>query len=656
MDVTVSDPLVGRLLDGRYRVGRRVARGGMATVYVAVDTRLDRTVAVKILHAGLVEDADFVRRFQREARSAARLSHPNVVAVFDQGADDGTPYLTMEYVAGRTLRDALYDEGPMPPERTLELLDQVLQALAAAHEAGIVHRDVKPENVLLGRDDHGDVVKVADFGLARAVSAATNTSTHGLLMGTVSYLAPEQVTHGTADARADVYAAGIMTYEMLVGSKPHEGDSPIQVAYKHVNKDVPEPSKSASDIPAFLDALVLRATARDPAVRPADARVFLRHVRRARAALRDGVDDPELTQDLRAFRRPEQPAAEHTLIAPLEQIRAASAAALSPSVALRPDRLDDGQPADNADVPDPDEPAPAPRAWWLRAPVVAGLVAAVLLAGGVTSWLAGIGPFTRVPPVVDVAQKKLPGLAEESGVKFVVAGQVYSENVRKGHVVRAAPAPRARTWRGGPVQVWMSLGPEVHDVPRLTGTSEDRARQLLGEARLRVEEVQTAFSDTVGAGRIISTSPEAGTPLRRDGEVTLIVSKGREPVDLPPVAGMPYAAADSTLTALGLKVTRTDAFSDQVPPGAVIGQQPQPGRVFRGDTVRVTVSKGPEFVPVPSVARMPVADAQKKLADAGFQVQVKRNPVFVGLNVVVTQTPAANAPARVGSVVVLDIV
>ncbi|SDT04910.1 Stk1 family PASTA domain-containing Ser/Thr kinase [Actinopolymorpha singaporensis] len=656
MDVTVSDPLVGRLLDGRYRVGRRVARGGMATVYEAVDTRLDRTVAVKILHAGLVEDADFVRRFQREARSAARLSHPHVVAVFDQGADGGTPYLTMEYVAGRTLRDALYDEGPLSPERTLDLLDQVLQALAAAHEAGIVHRDVKPENVLLGRDDHGDVVKVADFGLARAVSAATNTSTHGLLMGTVSYLAPEQVTHGTADARADVYAAGIMAYEMLVGSKPHEGDSPIQVAYKHVNEDVPEPSKSVPGIPAFLDALVLRATARDPAVRPADARVFLRHVRRARTALRDGVDDPELTQDLTAFRRPAQAAAEHTLIAPLEQIRAASKAALSPSVALRPDRLDDGKPADYADVPEPHEPESPSRAWWLRVPVVGGLLAVLLLAGGLTSWFAGIGPFTRVPPVVDVAQKKLPGLAEQSGVKFVVAGQVYSENVRKGHVVRAAPAPRARTWRGGPVQVWMSLGPEVHDVPRLAGASEDRARQLLSEARLRVEEVQTAFSDTVGAGRIISTSPEAGTPLRRDGAVTLVVSKGREPVDLPPVAGMPYDAANSTLTALGLKVARTDAFSDQVPPGAVIGQQPQPGRVFRGDTVHVTVSKGPEFVPVPSVARMPVAEAQSKLAAAGFKVQVTRNPVFVGLNVVVNQTPAGNARARVGSVVVLDIV
>ncbi|MET9020256.1 Stk1 family PASTA domain-containing Ser/Thr kinase [Actinopolymorpha sp. NPDC004070] len=656
MDVTVSDPLVGRLLDGRYRVGRRVARGGMATVYEAVDTRLDRTVAVKILHAGLVEDADFVRRFQREARSAARLSHPHVVAVFDQGADEGTPYLTMEYVAGRTLRDALYDEGPLSPERTLKLLDQVLQALAAAHEAGIVHRDVKPENVLLGRGDHGDVVKVADFGLARAVSAATNTSTHGLLMGTVSYLAPEQVTHGTADARADVYATGIMAYEMLVGSKPHEGDTPIQIAYKHVNEDVPEPSKSVPDIPAFLDALVLRATARDPAVRPADARVFLRHVRRARIALRDGVDDPELTQDLAAFRRPEQPPAEHTLIAPLEQIRAASAAALSPAAVLRPDRLDDGQPADYADVPDTEESAPPQRAGWLRASVVGGLAAVVLLAAGLTTWVAGIGPFTRVPPVVDVAQKKLPGLAEKSGVKFVVAGQVYSEDVRKGHVVRAAPEPRARTWRGGPVQVWMSLGPEVHDVPRLAGTTEDRARQLLGEARLRVEEVQTAFSDTVGAGRIISTSPEAGTSLRRDGEVTLVVSKGREPVDLPPVAGMPFAAANTTLTALGLKVARVDAFSDQVPAGQVISQAPQPGRVFRGDTVRISVSKGPEFVPVPPVARMPVPQAQKTLTDAGFRVQVKRNPVYVGLNVVVTQTPAGNARARVGSVIVLDIV
>jgi serine/threonine protein kinase len=501
VEVTVSDPLVGRLLDGRYRVGRRVARGGMATVYEALDTRLDRTVAVKVLQAGLADDADFVRRFQREARSAARLSHPNVVAVFDQGEDDGTPYLTMEYVPGRTLRQALSDEGPLSPSRALEFLDEVLQALAVAHEAGLVHRDVKPENVLLGVDD---AVKVADFGLARAVSAATSTATQGLLIGTVSYLAPEQVTHGVADARADVYAAGIMLYEMLVGAKPHEGESPIQVAYKHVNEDVPKPSRSVPGIPAFIDALVLRATARDPQVRPADARVFLHHLRRARTALRDGVDDPELTQDLTVFRR--QPAHEHTLIAPLEQIRAASAAALPPSSVLRPDRLDPDDTAAHAEGP-PD--ARRRRPWWQRTPAIGGLVVLLFLAAGGGSFLAAVGPFAKVPPVIDVTQGRLGTLGERAGVRFVIAGQVFDEKVEKGHVVRSVPTQQERTWRGGPVQVWVSLGPELHDVPTLVGVSEEQARDLLTEARLRVQGIQESATASPRAGS--SPPPRART-------------------------------------------------------------------------------------------------------------------------------------------------
>ncbi|GAA5037198.1 Stk1 family PASTA domain-containing Ser/Thr kinase [Actinopolymorpha pittospori] len=646
MEVTVSDPLVGRLLDGRYRVGRRVARGGMATVYEALDTRLDRTVAVKVLHAGLVEDADFLRRFQREARSAARLSHPNVVAVFDQGEDDGTPYLTMEYVPGRTLRQALSDEGPMSPSRALGFLDEVLQALAVAHEAGLVHRDVKPENVLLSLDNS---VKVADFGLARAVSTATSTATQGLLIGTVSYLAPEQVTHGVADARADVYAAGIMLYEMLVGAKPHEGESPIQVAYKHVNEDVPEPSRSAPGIPAFIDALVLRATARDPAVRPADARVFLHHLRRARTALREGVDDPELTQDLTVFRR--QPTHEHTLIAPLEQLRAASVAPGSSTV-LNPDRPD---PDDTSDSEVPPEPRRR-RPWWQRTPAIGGLVVLLFLAAGGGAFLTAVGPFTRVPPVVDFAQGRLRALGEQAGVRFVVAGQVFDEKVEKGHVVRSVPTQHERTWRGGPVQVWVSLGPELHDVPKLVGVSEERARDLLTEARLRVQGIQESFSDSVAEGRIISTSPSADTPLRRNSGVSLVISKGRQPIDLPSVVNTPFDQARQTLMGLGLTVTNSETFSDTVPSGQVISQQPVPSQVFRGDNIALVVSKGPEFAQVPDVARMPEDQARQTLTDAGFQVEVRQNAVFVGLRVVVSQAPNPGSMARVGSTIVIEIV
>ena len=282
---TVGDPLVGRLLDGRYQITERLARGGMATVYRAVDTRLTRTVAVKVMHVGLGDDAEFARKFDREARAAARLAHPNVVAVFDQGSDlieghSSRPYIVMEHVDGYTLRDVINREAPMLPLRALEVIEPVLAALAAAHDAGLVHRDVKPENVLIS--DRGQI-KVADFGLAKAISSQTSTATQGLLIGTVSYLPPELVVSGQADARSDVYSTGVVLFELLTGRKPHTGDTPIQVAYAHVHADVPAPSRfpTAGPVPPYLDALVARATSRIPSARPADARVLLTEVRRA---------------------------------------------------------------------------------------------------------------------------------------------------------------------------------------------------------------------------------------------------------------------------------------------------------------------------------------------------------------------------------------
>ncbi len=299
MDRTVADPMIGRVLDGRYRVGPRIARGGMATVYEATDLRLDRVCALKVMHAGARR-----RRRLRGRGSSARPApppgsrHPNVVGVFDQGDDDGTLFLAMEYIPGHTLRDLIRKEAPMSPAKALALLDPVLSALGAAHQAGMIHRDVKPENVLLADDGR---VKVADFGLARAISAETqHTATGGVLIGTVSYLSPELVVDGRADARSDVYAAGVLLYEMLTGRKPHEGESPIQVAYKHVHEDVPAPSALVPGLPAYVDALVARATARDRELRPADARVLLHQVRRVRAALDHGV-----RRRPRADRRPD---------------------------------------------------------------------------------------------------------------------------------------------------------------------------------------------------------------------------------------------------------------------------------------------------------------------------------------------------------------
>ena len=293
-----ADPMTGRVLEGRYRVGAKIARGGMATVYEALDLRLNRGCAVKIMHSDLGDDADFRRRFVREAHAAARLSHPNVVSVSDQGDDDGALFLVMEHVEGRTLREVMREEAPMPPERALALLEPVLAALSEAHAAGLVHRDVKPENVLIADDGR---IKVADFGLARAFDASVSqTATRGVLIGTVSYLAPELIVDGSADPRVDVYAAGVLLFEMLTGRKPHEGEGAIQIAFKHVNEDIVAPSTCTSQpLPSYVDALVTRATSREREHRQADAKVFLQQARRVAATLRAGVvEDEELTADL----------------------------------------------------------------------------------------------------------------------------------------------------------------------------------------------------------------------------------------------------------------------------------------------------------------------------------------------------------------------
>ncbi len=295
VDTTLQDPLVGQVLDGRYRVDARIAVGGMATVYRAVDTRLDRVLALKVMHPTLAADASFVERFIREAKSVARLAHPNVVQVFDQGTDGPYVYLAMEYVSGCTLRDVLRERGALQPRAALDILEPVLAALGAAHRAGFVHRDMKPENVLIGDDGR---VKVADFGLVRAVDTVTHST--GSVLGTVSYLAPEQIEHGTADPRVDVYACGVVLYEMLTGGKPHTGDSPAQVLYQHLHEDVPPPSATVPGTAYELDELVASATARNAEIRPHDAVALLARVREARARLSDDQLDAVPPQALTA--------------------------------------------------------------------------------------------------------------------------------------------------------------------------------------------------------------------------------------------------------------------------------------------------------------------------------------------------------------------
>jgi eukaryotic-like serine/threonine-protein kinase len=671
VDRTVTDPMIGRLLDGRYRVGPRIARGGMATVYEATDLRLDRVCALKVMHAGLGDDDDFAGRFVREARAAARLSHPNVVAVFDQGDDDGTLFLAMEYVPGHTLRDLVRKEAPMPPAKALSLLDPVLSALAAAHRAGLIHRDVKPENVLLADDGR---VKVADFGLARAVSAETqHTATGGVLIGTVSYLSPELVVDGRADARSDVYAAGVVLYEMLTGRKPHEGESPIQVAYKHVHEDVPPPSRSTPGIPPYVDALVARATARDRDRRPADARVLLHQVRRVRAALDQGVlDDPDLTADLAPTVQVQRPGGDPEYI---DYVRDEPDAPdggpgvqtiLSPAQAAGHEDDTDtsviGSRAAPGPVPqardDGDRRAGQPRRprRSRRGPLLLLVVLLLAVAAGVGGWWFGAGRFTSTPGVVNLSARAAETEVESAGLTFRVDGRAYSETVPAGSVVSTEPAGGEDVVRHGTVAAVLSRGPERHDVPRVAGLTLDRAQAALASERLEFGDAAYAYSPTVAEGDVLRSDPAPGTSLRRGAVVDLTVSKGPAPVKVPDVVGEDADSATAALEKLRFTVDASLENSDTVDRGDVVSQSPRTGKLPRGAEVRLVVSKGPVLVEVPEVRRMTPDAAAAELRSAGFEVATVKVEYYIGIGLVVKQGPGGGEKAPKGSTITIYIV
>jgi serine/threonine-protein kinase len=652
---TAGDPLTGRLLDGRYRIGPRIARGGMAGVYEATDTRLDRTVAVKVMHPGLGDDDEFAARFVREARAAARLSHPNVVAVYDQGDDTGTVYLAMELIDGITLRDVIRKEAPLPPGRALALLEPVLSALAAAHRAGLIHRDVKPENVLIAEDGR---VKVADFGLARAVSADTqHTATGGVLIGTVSYLAPELVVDGRADTRADVYAAGVVLFELLTGVKPHEGETPIQVAYKHVHEDVPPPSTLVAGLPAYVDALVARATARDRSLRPADAAVLLHQVHRVSHALAEGVaDDPDLTADLTpllAQAAPvEAPSPDDTAPDPFDS--GELAALMSPAEAVeRTTRLHTTAP------PPGPRSAPAPRRPRRRRGPLVVLLSLLLVVGlGAGAWWFLDGRYTSTPGVLGLTRAAAVQELEDSGLTAELGDRAYSETVPAGRVVATDPDPGGRVLDGGTVTVTLSLGKERYDVPKLQGMTEDEAQDELADTHLAFGSSQERWSDAVPRGEVITSRPKAGTTLRPDTAVDLVVSKGPKPVTLRDWVGKEADDALAWLEDRGLDGdVASEQYSDTVDDGDVISMDPPGGTTLhRGDPVQLVVSKGPELVEVPSVRAQGVDAATATLEELGFHVETRKATGYLGLGYVFSQDPDGGDMAPKGSTITLTLI
>ncbi|MFC8275717.1 Stk1 family PASTA domain-containing Ser/Thr kinase [Streptomyces sp. NPDC057271] len=633
MDTTLQDPLVGQLLDGRYRVDARIAVGGMATVYRAVDIRLDRVLALKVMHPALAADATFVERFIREAKSVARLSHPNVVGVFDQGADGAYVYLAMEYVAGCTLRDVLRERGALQPRAALDVLEPVLAALGAAHRAGFVHRDMKPENVLIGDDGR---VKVADFGLVRAVGSATNTT--GAVLGTVSYLAPEQIEHGTADTRADVYACGVVLYEMLTGGKPHSGDTPAQVLYQHLNTDVPAPSAAFPGLALELDELVASATARNPDIRPHDAVALLAQTREARAALRD--------EQLDAV-----PPQAH----PEDRTGSEDRTSVIPRV-LPVDTEQPVQHTSRLTMPPPEPPSRRRNTGGLpRRPllVLAAVLLVLGLGGGV--WYINSGQFTRVPAVLGQTEAEATERLTDAGLDVGTTKRAFSEVYERGTVMATDPASGARIRGNGTVTLTISRGPEIVKVPNLKGKPLAEAKRLLAQEGLAPGVITSAFSQDVAQGAVIGSDPEPGTERSPDSAVALVVSKGR-PVDVPDVAGESVAEATRTLQGAGLTVRiATEQIHSSEEAGTVAAQSLAEGsRAAKGDRIVLTVSKGPRMIEVPDVTGASTDAARRTLEGAGFEVKVEKTFPFLG-DTVSGQSVDGGTTAPEGSTITITI-
>lgn len=649
------DSLVGATLDGRYQVVELIARGGMATVYRATDLRLDRDVAVKVMHPHLADDPQFVARFHREAKAAARMAHPNAVAVFDQGQQNDIVYLVMEFVPGTTLRDLIIDRGALTPGETLEVLEPLLDALAAAHRAGLVHRDIKPENVLITGDGR---VKVADFGLARAMNVSHSSATTGMLLGTFAYLSPEQVTRGVADARSDIYAVGIVTFEMLTGRQPFAGALPGQVLFNNVSNQVPAPSSVDPGLPLDIDELVTWATARDPDLRPRDAAELSALVRRIHGSL----SEEELDREPELAPAPADPhgiGATPTAPQPtrVEQLAPAQASAVGPEFTT--DTPLQPQPQVQRESSRPHyvreeqvEPDNAPKR---RTGLIIGLVVALLVAVGGLGWFftAGPGAYTTTPTVTGSASGAKQTLAK-AGLSMKQRDE-YSESVAKGDVIRTDPRAGQKVHKGGTVNVFVSVGSAYTEAPKIIDYSPEGATKVLKEAGLELgETTDSRYSDSIAKGNIVSQDPKSGERVKFGSSIAVVVSKGPQPIDVPSVVGKSITDATSTLEGLGLKVDRSGQYDDNVAKDNVISQDPNSGTVYRGDTVKLVVSDGPQPVPVPNVINLHTAEATAQLQGAGFQVDVKRI-LGGGLDTVRSQDPSGGTAPK-GSTITITVV
>jgi eukaryotic-like serine/threonine-protein kinase len=617
-----------RVYTNRYEIVRHLASGGMAEVYLAHDQLLDRRVALKVLFPEYARDPAFVQRFRREAQSAANLNHPNIVAVFDWGEDAGTYFIVMEYVEGRSLRDAIHADGPLYPNLAADLASDIAGALGFAHRNGVVHRDVKPGNILLTPQGQ---VKVADFGIARAGGASEGLTQTGSVMGTATYFSPEQAQGLPVDARSDVYSLGVVLYEMVCAVPPFSGDSPIAVAYKHVREEPPRPTVVNPDVPRELEEIILTALGKTPEERYPSA------------------DD--LRADLARFRRGEQPNAVPGLVVPAVPVSGTEPTTVTP-------RAGDHTRVGTAVAPVAPPPQKKRSAW----PFVLALVALLAVLAGLGYLLAdqlqgdGGGGTVTVDDYVGLTLDKATLLIERAGLEANPTFEI-NDRVPENEVFKQDPEPGTKVDEGDPVKLTVSQGRGKVAVPDVSGQSLADAESRLEDAGFEVD-VRQETSATVEKGKVIRTDPAANMQIERGSEVVVFVSSGVELVKVPDVTGQDAVSAANQLGSASFKVERVTEPSDTVETDTVIRTDPAAGTdAPKGSTVQLVISSGQQQVRVPSVVGLTQSEATAVLQDAGFQVATQEvttlDPTRSGR--VISQSPSAGTQAGKGSTVTITV-
>jgi serine/threonine-protein kinase len=591
----VSD-LSGQLIDNRYELIRILANGGMGTIYEGLDIRLDRKVAVKIMHPHLAQDEEFITRFIREAKAAASLSHPNIVNVMDQGWNQsGIPavFLVMELVEGQTYRELIAGKGTFSVNETINYLSPVVSALAAAHQIGIVHRDIKPENILISNDGR---IKIADFGLARGSNLGqTMTAEASVILGSVSYLSPEQVQRGISDARSDIYSLGIMAFEMLTGKRPHISDSPLQIAYLHVNEDIPRVSSKGVKLPKELDDLIFAATRRNTDDRPKDGATFATLLRNIQIKSDPSKKQMSLELDLPVRQSPSKPV-------------------------NRKDTVEE-EVTRQISKPLKREKVKKPKRKFRRVALV------LAIAVGFGGWWSLIGPGARVtvPSLVGGTMVDADNLLKPIGLTSEISKREFSEELQKGIIISTTPAGGDKVAEGTLISITLSKGPERYAIPMVAKLTVEAAIKVLTSIPIANPVVQQVFSEKIPKGYVISSEPITGTKVKRGAGIKLVVSKGIEQISLIDFVNKSGEEALNTLTTTGFKVTPKYEFSETVPAGAVISQTPSEIKSYpKGAALSLIISKGSAFVYIPNVYSLSETKAKSVLTALELQVTIKR--------------------------------